>query len=326
LDSSNAITVEMWQMDEDEPKMSFLIGNDAGQGTSFVRISGDKSVYRANVGGRRRFAHSASDWLNQRVFQLQMSELASVEVDSESHPMYTLQNGEDWTVVGATDPVDVSRLVKALQDVLLVRIGSIVTEGQSIDSPWLQLLLKTKDARQIPVLVGKPEGRQTLVEVNGQRYQVPVLPFEHFTTGESYFMDKRVFPIRSREELDLIRYTTAVTDIVIQQDLSNGFWKVLQPSNVDLEMRDAFFMVNTLSTLSSILEVPTSVVEGQEPKLTLEIRRLQGDVFRLKVFDIYDQEGVQGYLCQVDGLDGAFVAIKDDIERIINGFGQANVF
>ena len=84
-------------------------------------------------------------------------------------------------------------------------------------------------------------------------------------------MDKRVFPIRSRDELDLIRYTTAVTDIIIQQDLSNGFWKVLQPSNVDLEMRDAFFMVNTLSTLSSILEVPASVVEEKEPKLTLEI-------------------------------------------------------
>ena len=94
--------------------------------------------------------------------------------------------------------------------------------------------------------VAKPEGRQTLLEVNDQHYQVPVLPFEHFTTGPNYFIDKRVFPIRSREELDLIRYTTAVTDIIIQQDLSNGFWKVLQPSNVDLEMRYAFFMVNTI--------------------------------------------------------------------------------
>lgn len=326
LDASNAITVEMWQMGAEEPSISFLVGNDAGQGTSFVRISGDKSVYRSSVGGRRRFAHSASDWLNQRVFQLQMSELASVEVASDSHPVYTLQNGDAWTVVGAKTPVDVSRLVKALQDVLLVRIGNVITDGQSIDEPWLRLMLTTKDALQIPVIVAKPEGRQTLVEVKGQRYQVPVLPFEHFTTGPNYFMDKRVFPIRSREELDLIRYTTAVTDIIIQQDLSNGFWKVLQPSNVDLEMRDAFFMVNTLSTLSSILEVPISMVEGGSPKLTLEIRRLQGDVMRLKVFGTYDKEGVQGYLCQVDGMDTAFVAIKDDIERIINGFGQANVF
>lgn len=328
LDSSNSITVEMWRIGFDEPSISFLLGNDAGQATSFVRMSGDKSVYRANIGGRRRFAHSASDWLNQRVFQVQMSDLASVRVDSVAHPSYTLQNGDKWTVVGTTTPVDVSRLVKALQDVLLVRIGSIVGDipEQSIKAPWLQLLLTMKDGRQIPVRVENPQSRQTQVEVNGKVYQVPVLPFEHFTNGSNYFMDKRVFPIRSRDELDLIRYTTAVTDIIIQQDLSNGFWKVLQPSNVDLEMRDAFFMVNTLSTLSSLTEVPASLVDGKVPKLTLEIRRLQGDVMRLKVFEPYEQAGVQGYLCQVDGVETAFIAIKDDIERIINGFGQANVF
>ena len=129
-----------------------------------------------------------------------------------------------------------------------------------------------KDGSQISVRVAEPESRQTQLEVDGQLYEVPVLPFEHFIKGAKYFMDKRVFPIRSREELDLIRYTTAITDIIIQQDLSNGFWKVLQPSNVDLEMRDAFFMVNTLSTLSSIAEVPAIILNGKTPKLTLEIR------------------------------------------------------
>ena len=330
LDSSNSITVEMWGMGSDEPSISFLLGNDAGQSTSFVRMSGDKSVYRANVGGRRRFAHSASDWLNQRVFRVQMSELSSIDVESAPHPSYTLQNGDAWTVAGATSPVDVSRLVKALQDVLLVRIGSIVeaAEDPSIEAgSWLlQMMLTTKDGSQISVRVAEPQSRQTQLEVDGQLYQVPVLPFEHFTKGANYFMDKRVFPIRSREELDLIRYTTAITDIIIQQDLSNGFWKVLQPSNVDLEMRDAFFMVNTLSTLSSIAEVPVTSLNGKTPKLTLEIRRLQGDVMRLKVFESYDQAGVQGYLCQVDGAETAFIAITDDIDRIINGFGQADVF
>ena len=48
-----------------------------------------------------------SDWLNQRVFRLQMSELASIQVDSVAHPLYTLQNGEEWTLSGATSPVDV---------------------------------------------------------------------------------------------------------------------------------------------------------------------------------------------------------------------------
>ena len=57
LDSSNAITVELWRVGSSEPSISFLLGNDAGRATSFIRLSGDKSVYRANVGGRRRFSH-----------------------------------------------------------------------------------------------------------------------------------------------------------------------------------------------------------------------------------------------------------------------------
>lgn len=328
LDASNAITVEMWRGDSDEPSISFLIGKDAGQGSSFVRLSGSKAVYRANIGGRRRFAYPASDWLNQRVFRARMSDLASIEVQSQGHNAYTLQNGEQWTLVDSEYPVDLSRLVNALQDLLLVRIGNVIEKGieSPIENPWLQLSLNGKDGSTKTVLVDVPVERQTRVQFDGMTYEVPVLPFEHFIGGAGYFADRRVFPIRSRDELDLIRFTTDITDIIIQQDLSNGFWKVLQPSNVDLEMRDAFFMVNTLATLSSLAEVPYSIVDGKTPKLTLEIRRLQGDVMRLKVYEEYEQNGIQGYLCSVDGMESAFVAVRDDVERIINGFGQANVF
>ena len=62
-------------------------------------------------------------------------------------------------------------------------------------------MLTTKDVIQIPVIVAKPERRQTLVEVNGQRYQVPVLPFERFTTGAITLWTNVMFPIRSRDEL-----------------------------------------------------------------------------------------------------------------------------
>ena len=111
-----------------------------------------------------------------------MSDLASVEVDSESHSVYTLQNGEDWTVVGATNPVDVSRLVFfkiycsfELEASLLIPI---------IDTPWLAPI-DDEGCSSDSGTVAKPEGRQTLVEVNGQHYQVPVLPFEHLMTGET---------------------------------------------------------------------------------------------------------------------------------------------
>ena len=131
-------------------------------------------------------------------------------------------------------------------------------------------------------------------------------------------MDKRVFPIRSRDELDLIRYTIGDRHYH-SQDLSNGFWKVLQPSNVDLEMRDAFFMVNTLSTLSSILRCqPQSLRRTQTD---IGIRRLQGDVMRLRVFDAYDQEGVQDICVKLMG----WMAPLSLSRTILNGLSMGLV-
>lgn len=323
LDSSNAIVVEMWGIGDTEPSISFLLGNDTDQGASFIRMSGSKSVYRAHVGGRRRFAHQAGAWLNQRVLQLKMSDISSLTVEGADNPSYTLENGDVWTAKGESIPLDVKRLSQAFQTLLLMRIGE--EPISDIGEPWMRLTLTQKDGAQEVLEVADPVDRQTHVQVDDAIYRVPVLPFERFASGIQYFMDKRVFPIRSREELDLIRYKTELTDIVIQQDLADGFWKVLQPSNVDLEMRDVFFMVNTLVSLSSVREVPLVDVPPT-PTVTLEMRRLKGDVFRLWIFDYQARDGALGYLCQIEGAESAFLAPKEDIERIINGFGQSNVF
>jgi len=323
LDSSNAVTVEFWTTDSDSPQVSFLLGNDTELGASFVRISGSKSVYRAHVGGRRRFIHKAGEWLNQRVLQLEMSELQSISIEGTDVESYTLLNGEQWTIEGSGIPTDTKRLSQALQTLLLMRKGEQST--QSIVNPWMRLTLLSKSGETQTLAIAKPVDRQTRLQIDDVVYTVPVLAFERFVSGARYFMDKRVLPIRSKDELDLIHYKTDLNDIIIQQDLSNGFWKVLQPSNVDLEMRDVFFMVNTLASLSSLLDVSLDLVT-KEPKMTLEVRRLQGDVLRLMVFEQMEMDSVTGYLCQVEGSESAFIASIEDVEQIINGFGQSGLF
>ncbi len=323
LDSSNAVTVEFWIADSEMPQVSFLLGNDTELGASFVRLSGSKSVYRAHVGGRRRFIHKAGDWLNQRVLQLEMSEIQSISIEGDEVESYTLLNGEQWTIEGSSVPTDTKRLSQALQTLLLMRKGEVST--QPVINPWMRVTLLSKSGETQTLYVDKPSERQTRLQIDDVVYTVPVLAFERFVSGARYFMDKRVLPIRSKDELDLIHYTTDLNDIIIQQDLSNGFWKVLQPSNVDLEMRDVFFMVNTLASLSSLSDVSADLVTGS-PKLTLEIRRLQGDVLRLMVFEQTEVEGVTGYLCQVEGSETAFIASVEDVEQIVNGFGQSGLF
>ena len=158
-----------------------------------------------------------------------------------------------------------------------------------------------------------------LVDLAGSTMTVPLAPLERFSYGPEYFKDTHVLSIGSRDDLDLIRYTTELMDIIIQQDLSNGFWKVLQPTNIDLEMRDVFFMVNTLSSLSSLQEVP---YPEKKSMVTIDIRRLTGDIQRLFIYGVQDE----GILCAVEGQTHGFIAPADDVERILNGFGQSSLF
>ena len=99
LDASTAITVEMWKSDGSSPDLSFELGNDAEAGSSFVRLRESNSVYRAHMGGRRRFAYSASDWLNQRLLQFDLNDLTAIEV-VRGETRYTLIKDEAWRIQG----------------------------------------------------------------------------------------------------------------------------------------------------------------------------------------------------------------------------------
>jgi hypothetical protein len=316
LDASNSITVEMWKSDSSMPEISFEIGEDAGEGASFVRLNGDESVYRAHIGGRRRFAYDASDWLNQRLLQFDVAEMTAVQIEYDDL-QYTLVKTDDvWGIQGFDEALDAQKLSMALQSLSVMRIGERVE--QTLQTPWMTMTFQVAN-QSIPMQVATPVERMALVSLEGQNMTVPVTPLERFTYGPAYFKDMRVLSIGARDELDLIRYTTDVIDIIIQQDLSNGFWKVLQPTNIDLEMRDVFFMVNTLSSLSSVQEVPLPT--DQSALATIDIRRLVGDVQRLLIYGPKED----GILCAVEGQDVAFIAPEEDVERILNGFGQSTI-
>lgn len=316
LDASNAITVEMWKSNASIPDISFEIGQDAGEGASFVRLHGEDAVYRAHLGGRRRFAYDASDWLNQRLLQFDVAEMTGVQVEYDDLRYSLVKTDDKWGIQEFDGVLDAQKLSMALQSLSVMRIGERVE--QSVQTPWMTMTFQV-DNQLIPMQIAPPIERMALVSLQGQHMKVPVAPLERFSYGPVYFKDMRVLSIGSRDELDLIRYTTDVMDIIIQQDLSNGFWKVLQPTNIDLEMREIFFMVNTLSSLSSVQQVPLPT--DQNAQAIIDIRRLAGDVQRLLIYGPQED----GILCVVDGQSTAFIAPKEDVERILNGFGQSSI-
>ena len=214
----------MWKANASIPDISFEVGQDAGEGASFVRLHGSEAVYRAHIGGRRRFAYDASDWLNQRLLQFDVAEMTEVQVESDD-VLYSLVKTDDvWSIQGFDAALDAQKLSMALQSLSVMRIGERV--DQTVQTPWMTMTFQVAN-ESIPMQIGTPVERMSLVSLEGRNTMVPVTPLEAF-----FLMDPRILKILVScqsvlgDELDLIRYTTEVMDIIIQQDLSNGLESV----------------------------------------------------------------------------------------------------
>ena len=76
-----------------------------------------------------------------------------------------------------------------------------------------------------------PNNGEAIVQIEGQSdiYRVASPAIERFLQGAEWFADRRMLTLDPREEMDMVRMHTKNADVVIQQDLSTGFWSVLRP-------------------------------------------------------------------------------------------------
>lgn len=320
LDGGNALAVEIWT-EGGEPKVSFLLGADAVEGSSFLRLSGSDSIYRARVGGRRRYAYSPRDWLSQQVIPLDINDVTSVSVQGKFGEPYQINKGaSSWEMDGVSaSDLDQERIGITLTSLIRLRIGERVEQAEF--QPILSIELGTLSEKSIVLQVGEIKAGGALIQVGGQLelYRVASPALERFTKGREYFLDRRLLSLNDRQQLDLIQYSTSTQKIIIQQDLSNNFWKVLEPNNLDLDLREIFFMVNTLISLeySSFL---TEEMKLPEANFTILLRSLNGEVNQLEFYKLSDQQW--GVTTSVK--KGVFEVSLRDLEIIAKGFGQLN--
>ena len=110
LEGGNALVVEIWTEGGD-PKISFLLGADAAEGSSFLRLSGSDAIYRARVGGRRRYAYSPRDWLSQQAVPLDINDVTSISVQGKFGPPYQIDKGvTSWRWMDFPEELDQERI------------------------------------------------------------------------------------------------------------------------------------------------------------------------------------------------------------------------
>ena len=127
LQAGNAIVVEIWT-DGNQPTASFLVGNDSSYGSTFVRLSGSDAIYRARIGGRRRYAHATSDWQNQQVLDFQLEDFQSLRVTPQGSSSYQIIRDNGWKIEPALQgAIDQDRMDRSIKSLSMLRIGERTT-------------------------------------------------------------------------------------------------------------------------------------------------------------------------------------------------------
>jgi hypothetical protein len=160
-----------------------------------------------------------------------------------------------------------------------------------------------------------------LLKVVGEEevYRVASPALERFSKGAQHFLSRKLLSMDDRNSLDLVQFSSKTQKIIIQQDLSNNFWKVLEPTNLDLDLREIFFMVNTLLSMEYVAEL-TGEVDIGEPIFSIMLRSLSGDVEQVAIHNVDENT----FAAITSNKKGMFEVSFRELETIAKGFGQTN--
>lgn len=310
LDASHSIVVELWGAEE-RPIISFALGYDGTPSSSFVRLSGDNAVYRARIGGRHRFDYPHAQWKNQLIFDFQEPEVSQLDVQSQNVQYSIKKELGEWTM--SPDPgwkLDQDKTKTLMSRLGALRIGRVQKEPLTQANLALRVSLAEREPFEAQIGLGE----YAQVAIGENVYQTSISMFVPLASNRELLRDKRILRFNSRTELDTITYRGPQQAIVLQQDLSNGFWRVIQPTGMGIDLKAVFYMVNTLSQADVLDFVQHE--EGWKSVVSLELRMLNGAISTLQL----GTSSPQGVRAQLGNKQ--FMLDTKLVEKIYRAFSQ----
>jgi hypothetical protein len=344
LDPGNGVVVEIWREDQAEPAVSFTVGFDSPGGSSFLRLSGDDAVYRARVGGRHRYDRKPAEWRNRVLLDFDEYLVAALQVDVSDETRTRLVRGDSpgvdtdglplpgpWQL----DPDPGWPTDQLLADAIGSSLGSMRAgellgadfEG-GFDPPvaTISVELATGETRAVEVGSRTVEGA-AFVRIVGEPdvYRVASATIRQALSSPVELRDKTLMRF-SRQNVDTMAYQEGRSTILLQQDLATGSWNVLQPDNIDLDVKLVYFAINTMATLRS-----DEVVEGvsltqaglDEPQARIVLRFLDGHNEGLEIGrPMQDERGRTYFYVKAGGSDQIHLLREPVVAKLKAGFGR----
>ena len=262
LDPNHRIVVEIFT-DSDQPELSFQIGYDveASSGASFIKLSGNDAIYRAYVGGRKRFEKTAGDWRDRVLFGFEGDTVTTLKVIKRDGSGLNIQKNleaQSWVVVNGPEGMEADQYLIAnlMQSLGGLRAGAFLgTDPASFGQPFANVQIELLSGRVIQFEISEEDtngAAKLRNQSSGEISVVSAVPIRTLMQQPEEFEDLTIFRF-DPTQIDTLEYIDGMTRILIQQDMGAAegvrTWKARIPANYSLELKRTFFMVNELSQL-----------------------------------------------------------------------------
>ncbi len=345
LDAGNGLVVEIFT-DGSEPEVSFTIGKDAPGGSSFVRLSGDDSIYRARVGGRHRFERDPADWRNRVLMgfdepmatavQVRRGDIVSLGL-TRLPPEPSLDGGVAGTGSWSLDPdpgwpTDQTVAIEMLKSLGGMRAGEIMGKDfqGGFEPPLGVITVSLEDGSSRGIEIGSRSAFDGAAFVRREGrpevYKVSSAPILRALQTPADLRERTLFAL-NRIDIDTMTYEEGRLRVLLQQDLATRFWRVIEPQNIDVDMRPVFYMVNTFAELraDAVADGVTPAEAGlDQPSAMVTARMISGREHRLRIGRSFlTDQGLRRWYVGSDDTDEVYELTDAQVEKLKQGFGRS---
>jgi hypothetical protein len=338
LDASNGLVVELWT-NTGEPAASFTLGADLAGGSTFVRVSGDDAIYRARLGGRRRFARAPTDWRNRVVVDRAEADIQGLRIESWNGDIYHLaraptdeQTGDGpWTL--EPDPgwnLDAAGLTELVQKIGTMRAANILDDDfdGGFSPPAASITIMDKDGTETTLAIGRrQEEGAAFLRVAGKVgvYAVPRTDIAPFIDGVSAIKDMNMFKVAEADMARLIYYQRSIK-VELARDAATGVWGIASPKDLEVDVADIQFVVRMLSAPrgeEQAGELPDRRTGLAKPRMAFEVQLKDGSNTALLVGRHFkNEQGAVFFWVRAQDSKMVYVMSEPTLSRLRAGFGQ----
>lgn len=258
LDQGNGILTEVYGASGVLTR--FYVGENSEGGSTFVRFPEDERVYRARVGGRSRFEHTASQWRDRRIFELDATTFDNIAVERQGSRISFSRRFEPneagtpmpspWSVDGQPSfPLDQEMMQDLADSLAKLRAGEILGPDAPFDVPVGTVTFHTTGGEAHTLVLARHDrGLFARRDNEPATYRIGDPMAARVDRPLSRWRDRTLFAV---EPISLkgMMYEDASLRTVMVADPKTGVWTVTEPANIAVDSREATRVAKALVKL-----------------------------------------------------------------------------